>query len=739
MNVTTGIILFDPVLPIWLVVPVIVAFAAAAWVSYGKCALDRPRRLGLWGLRIAAILVLVWLLGQPERRRVRLKEDPPTVALAVDVSVSMTERLPGVVVGREEKAAEFLADSKVRGLGKRYRLVQYEIGREVQESSTPPERLLFNAPRSRIVSGVNRIVDKLRGANLAAIILLTDGLDQSGEDLTPQARTVPLLIPELEKPLPEIEKQKEQPDAWIADVSFPKMTVVNWKTGIDVLIRRRGDGAVSFPIHFYQQKRRLRSSVVEFAAGEHFKQVSFEIEPIQTGRILYRVEIMPENDAREDNNRREFLIEVTNAKNRVLYLEGAPRWEFKFLKRALLAERNYQLDAYVQGGTGAFISFSEADGAARAKAPELNADGLAGYRVVILGDLPGSALQDAEWRAVRDFVEKGGGLLLVGAARAYGKEGWAKTAYMQELLPAVSEAGARMHEGRFSVDLTPQGRVHPALRALQAESSLPPILSIWGPVKVGQFSTTLVGALDGSPVVVVRRYGQGRVAMTLSDTLWRWQLGSSGTGLDKSLYARYVTQLVYWLAPREKEIDKTGILQVLTAKSEVEIRERVAIGAVYQGTDEKLDSLTCTITTPDGQRLPYPMSPAVLGDDVGLGTKTNGFKCVFSPAKPGKYEISVSTPDGARSARLLLLATRAERERTGAPLNRNLLTRLAAETGGSFVPWKKRYSLLRKVPYQPRRLKEITEKPIWNRWWWLLVLVVLFSLEWWWRRRLDLV
>ena len=76
-----------------------------------------------------------------------------------------------------------------------------------------------------------------------------------------------------------------------------------------------------------------------------------EIEPIQTGRILYRVEILPENDAKPDNNRREFLIEVTNAKNRVLYLEGAPRWEFKFLKRALLAEQNYQLSAFVQGGT----------------------------------------------------------------------------------------------------------------------------------------------------------------------------------------------------------------------------------------------------------------------------------------------------------------------------------------------------------------------------------------------------
>jgi len=737
--VTTAAILLRPAIPLWIALPVALAFAVAAWTTYRQCSLERRQRIGLWSLRMAALAILLWLLCQPESRRILRRQDPPTLAFAVDVSASMTERLPGVVVGRDEKTVEFLSDSRVRRLNKRYRFVMFEIGTDVRETDTPPERLVFNAPRSNIVAGLNRIADKLRGSNPAAVILLSDGLDQSGEDLSPAARRIPIFIPELERPLPEKKVEEKKLDAWIAEVSYPKMTVVDWKAAIDVLVRRRGDAPVSFPIHLYQDQRRIRSSVVQFGPNEHYRQVTFDIEPMQTGRIPYRVEIQPQNDADAENNVREFLIDVTSSKNRVIYLEGTPRWEFKFLKRALVSDKTYQLEAYVQAGEGNFISFSESEGAARASSPDLTDDGLRAYRVIILGDLPASAFNEQTAGAIQNFVDRGGGALLVGAAKAYGEKGWKTVPYLQELLPATPEKGSRMREGRFSVDLTPQGRAHPALRAFQAEAALPPILSVWSPVRVNPLSTVLIGTLDGAPVVVTRRYGQGRVAMILSDTLWKWQLGSAGGIGEKTLYAKFITQLIYWLAPQAKEVEKTGMLQAFTAKTEVEPRERVVIGAVWTGEQKGNEPPACTVTTPDKRRLPFPMTPAVLGQDVGLTRETQGFKCVFSPDKPGRYEITVSASDGTQSARLLLLVTKPEREKTGKPINRDLLKRLAKESGGEFVAWKNRYRFLKKIPYQPREIRQIIERPIWNRFVWLLLLIVLFSAEWYWRRRIDLV
>ena len=733
-----AVILLQPALPPWLIGFVLLILAVAGWYTYTRCALSLQHRIALWALRLASSVVLAWLVLQPRRRTVTHTQEAPLLALAVDASVSMTEELEGVVVSRWEKAVEFLDDSKVKSRTKRYRTVRYELGADVRESTASPEEIRFNAPRSHLGAGINDVVDKHRGSDLAAIVLLSDGLDQSGAELTAEAKAVPIFIPELERPLTKGASSRG-PDVWIGDVSYPKMTVANWKTGIDVLVRRNGNGKASVPIHFYQETQRQRTSVVQFAENEQFKQISFEIEPVEVGRILYRVEIVPEADSDKDNNDRQFLIEVTDPKNRVLYLEGPPRWEFKFLKRALFSEKNYELAAYVQGGDGSFINFSEAEGSARGDVPAMTPDGLSTYRVVILGDLVASALQEEDWANLRSFVEKGGGILMVGAKRALGAEGWHTVQAMQDLLPATPEPGSRMNEGRFSVDMTPSGRAHPALRSFQVDSALPPVLSFFGPVKVGEFSSTLVAGLDGSPILVVRRYGQGRVAMVLSDSLWRWQMGSSATGGEKNLYNRFVTQVVYWLAPSQKEVEKTDILQIMTAKSEAEVRELVTIGAVYGEAKEDAEALNCAITTPDGRRQMLPMVRTVLAEDVGLAKKANGFKCTFRPQTPGKYEAAVSTPDGTQRSTLLLLVTEAERERTGDPINREYLSGLAAQTGGKFVPWKERYTIFADMPYETRDLESVREYPLWNRYWWLLVLIFLFTAEWWWRRRLDLV
>jgi len=298
----------------------------------------------------------------------------------------------------------------------------------------------------------------------------------------------------------------------------------------------------------------------------------------------------------------------------------------------------------------------------------------------------------------------------------------------------------RMNEGRFSVDLTATGRAHSALSGLSGELRLPPVLSFWAPVKSSELSSVLIATADASPVLVVRRYGQGRVAMVLSDSLWRWQMGGADDVGEKSVYSRFITQLVYWLAPSEKEVEKTTMLQALVTKSEVELRERVTIGAVYDvGGEKGNDTLSCRITTPEGRRMTFPMVSAALGPEVGLNRKVNGYKCVFSPKQPGQYKVVISTPDGSQEAELLLLAKRSEHERTGAAIDRQYLHKMSADTGGKFVQWKQRTAMFKDIPWNAKEVQLVEEYPVWNRWWWLVLLIALFAGEWWWRRQLDLV
>ena len=738
MTALPATLLFDPVLPAWLIALVVGFVAFGAWRTYQQCSLGFRARCGLWALRVAAVLILAWLLLLPKRRTTTVEREDPVLAIAVDISASMADNPGKLKFTRQQWAQSFLDDAKVQRLSKRYRVVRFQIGAETEEVLDERAELTFNAPRSHLGSGINRIADRLRAENVAGVILLSDGLDQSGERLTPAALAVPVFIPELELPY---EPPPEPPEDWyVADVSYPKMMVVNWKANVDVLVRRRGKGAAEFPIHLRQGGRALRTSMVAFAEGEAFQQVSFSIEPTEIGQLVYQVEIGPGQDEDANNNKREFLIEVSDPKNRVLYLEGVPRWAFKFLKRALLAEKNYQLSAFVQGGDGTFINFDEMSGQAGGEAPKFTTEALSQYRVVILGDMGGSALTEEDCKSLQQFVDKGGGLLLYGAQRSYGPDGLATRSPLAEMMPAVSEPGATMREGRFTADLSAKGRTHPALAELASATQLPPILSFWGPVKSSPFASALLVAADGSPVLVTRPYGQGRVAMVLSDSLWRWQLGGSSAGADKSLHGRFVTQLVYWLAPSEKDLEKSAMLQAVVSHSQAELRQKVTVGAVYDpGEDKARAGVTCKIATPEGKVLVIPMMTGSLGADVGLAKSVDGFKCFFTPQTPGQYQITLNTADGTQEASATVLAEQPENERTSEPINRKYLAALAADTGGKLVEWRNRHSLFDSIRYQPREVTLVKEYPVWNRWWWLVVLLTLFCLEWWWRRRSDLV
>lgn len=736
--IPSAVILLEPILPWWLVTGCGIVFAWLAWRTYSACALKPRERLLLWSLRMAAFLLIAWIMTLAASRTVRTETEPAVVAVLTDLSASMEDNPLEARQTRAQRALDFIGSPAFRQATKDCRVLYFGMGAELEENANP-ENMAFTAPKSLLTPALMTTASRLRAENLAAVIVLSDGLDQSGQSLDSLAMPAPALIPELEDPgAPD--RQAAQ-DFAVADLAYPKRVIVGWKTTIAASIQRRsGSAAQTFPVQLRQGGKVISTESAAFAEGESFQKISFSLEPVDIGSQLYEILISPELDSDSTNNRRELIIEVTDAKQRVLYLEGAPRWEFKFLKRSLLAEKNLQLNAFVRAGDGAFINFDEqaGSGLGGGALPTLNAETLRQFKAIILGELPGSAFSQEDATAIRQFVEKGGGLLFLGAKIAYGAEGLASNDPLRQLFPVQSESGATMREGRFSVDFTPAGRSLPVFTALAEEIRLPPLLSIWGPVKTGDFATTYLSATDGSPILVGRRYGQGRVAIILSESLWRWQMGSSADETGKGFYGRFITQLLHWLSPSQEEDDSEELLHVLLAAAEVDLREQVAIGAIG-GKAAAGSGLTCRLQAPSGKNYTLPMVPARLEADVGLNRPQDGFRCDFIPDETGPYQVEVITPDGTQHATTVLLVRFPEHERTGQTINRPFLRQLAEVTGGQYASWRERDDLLKALQPEPRKLETVSEKPLWNHWLGLAVLMTLFCLEWWLRRRWDLV
>lgn len=742
MTALPGAIMIDPVLPLWVLAVATVAALALSWLSILASGMESVQCLGIWALRGGSIVLVALLLLQPEMRTETHHQEKPVLGVVLDTSASMTdqpeplEREPT----RAENARAFLNLRPIqRDLVKRYRTLAYTMA----EDASPVERSFadvdFDAPRSHLTRSLNEIVGELAARGAAGLLVLTDGLDQSIVPLAAGARKVPILAVELEPPLPE--PKAGQQDLWITDFAYPKRTVVDWEVQVRAVVRRRGTGELSTPVKLYREGYVLQTTAVRFTDAEQYQTVSFTIQPPEEGRILYKLELTaPEGDATPENNRREFVIEVTDPETRVLYLEGTPRWEFKFLKRALLGDRNISLAAYVQTG-GTFISFSQQGRGFGAEMPELNRDTLADYKAVILGNLDADALEAEAWRELEAYVDRGGGLLIVGGRRNFGERGFQQVPPMRKLLPITPSSSGRMHEGRFPVRFSDEGRSHPATRQLADTASLPPILSVWRPVEPSEFASILVQTGDDTPVLAVRRYGQGRVAMLLSNTLWRWRLGSAATVGGRHVYDAFMSRITFWLMPTREGREAPESLQLLTRDSEVDVGASVPIG-LATGQAESGNSpegLVCRVQTPDDRTLQIPLSPAQLTDDVGLAEPVAGFLGHFTPHAPGEYTVEAASADGTRRSTLRLLATRPTQELTGVPINREFLQQLADAGGGSFVPMDRWRSALESLETKGRKVTTVRQIPLWTSPWWLILLIALFTLEWWWRRRLDLI
>ena len=683
---------------------------------------------------MVAFCIIAFLLTMPSLRKEKREVEKPVFAVVLDVSASMEDHVAGVEGTRAEKAQEVLKSSWLAGLRDDYRMMSFGIGRQLEEGIPLDGSTRFTSPQTQLLSGLAQLRQRLRGENVGGVLLLSDGLDQSGIPLDELTMDAPILIPELE-PFVERKEDGGTVDYSISQIGSPKRVTKGWKVSMTVHVERRGgEAAVSFPVVLKRGDNEIGRQTVNFEASEKFVKAEFTFEATENGSFLYHVAIEPTGDFEPSNNMKEVLLDVTDERNRILYLEGPPRHDFTYMKRVLAAEKNLGLSAFVRGADGVFVSFDERrDGGAK---PDLTEENLRNFSLLILGDLPGELFKKEEVAAVKSFVEKGGGLLLFGGRHSYGQGGYLGKDVFGDLSPIESKEGAKMQEGsRYRVDFTPAGRVLPAFAGMLDGGAFPSLLSVWSPVKLGEFSTSIIETAEGNPVLAMRRYGQGRVVIVLSNTLWKWQLGGAD-GSGKGMYGRFVTQLVHLLTPDGLDADNGDMLRIVMADDDVDLRENVVIGAVGGRLKDGAD---CLVTTPSHETLTYPMREARLERQVGLRQPQDGLLCEFVPEEAGTYQIAVKSKDGTQQAQALLLVRRPEHELTGAPLNRELLSELCSRSGGAFVPLNKLNELNGRLKNEPRILETVSEYPVWNRWHWLIPLLLLYCLEWYFRRRWDLV
>ncbi len=693
--------------------------------------LRRERQVAwLLALRLLFLALLGWVLLLPARRAALTEIIRPRFLVVLDTSASMAQPVEDPHgTNRWAAAQAMLARDWRRAVSA---ACQVElIGLDAALSSPLPldssGTLEPVGSATHLCHGLGSALARYRGQDLAGVLLLSDGIDtREPSDTWTEDRTWPAPIYAVELDTTPVADAK--PDVRVEVLDTPRRAVLDWDTRLAVTVAGQGLRDQAFPVRLLRNGDLVEEVPAQLPPEGGTQELGFKLTHPRVGNELWTVTIPPlPNEAQTNDNALAVVVEVVDARNRLLYIEDVPRWESKYLNRELLANRDITPLAFVRGPGGQFMSYTQRGGVTL----DLTEAQLALYKIVILGDLRAESLGGARAEALRAFVERGGSLVLLGGPNAWGAAGLPDTA-LAPLLPFTRPAGAAI-EGRFTARWTADGRGHPALAAEpDLPEVLPPVLTVFSGAQLGAASLALVEAetpAGWQPILVARTYGQGKVVTLLTDSLWRWQLQP---GVQRP-YADLWRRLIEWLSPGETQTD-TSSLELFSGVGRLDSGETAELTARLTlaggGEIPPGQRVVCEIQTPDNRVLPLDMTPQTVRAG---GREFAGYVARFAPQAPGSYRAVARTEvrgQEVTSAPFLFQMRATTQESQPRPFNAPALRALARTSGGRYGSPEAIDGVLQSLRFDPRRETRVEYTSLWQKHAILALLLALLLAEW---------
>jgi uncharacterized membrane protein len=531
-------------------------------------------------------------------------------------------------------------------------------------------------------------------------------------------------------------------DIQVTRAETPRRVLKGSNLIVDVVVEQTGFAGAKVPLIVEDAGRIISQQEITLPPDGESATIHVRFLAKETGARVFRFRIPVQgNEEVTQNNQRDSLIEVYDRTEKVLYLEGEPRPEMKFIKQATNLDGNLRVvvlqrtaaDKYYRLGTDGPEELQNGFPTTREE--------LFGYRAIILGSAEASAFTPVQQRMLSDFIDvRGGGLLALGGFASFGEGGWTGTPLAQALPVVIEASPVRQVSQNFTeliVKPTHAGLSHPATQITDREQDLetkwrglPPLTSVNPIREVKPGATALLTGLDGrnreQVVLAYQRYGRGKsIAFTVQDS-WLWRMDQRMPVTDTTFHT-FWQRLVRWLVDGVPDQ-----VMVTTSPDKVQKGEPVTITAQvvdpeYKGIND--GRITAHITQPSGRIEDVPMEWTVTHEGEYTGR--------FTPDDDGLYKVRVGgTHDGkdVGSGELSLRVAPSDAEYFDAAMRTPLLKRVADDTGGKFFRASDTSTLVDAITYSGRGITVVEERELWDM---PIILLLLFGLmggEWAYRR-----
>jgi hypothetical protein len=744
-----GTLVFRPPVPgLVLMLAALGAIGLVAWTyrrPMAKAAVGD--RVALAMLRAAALAILFFCLLRPALLLSSVVPQQNYLGILIDDSRSMRIADDGGEP-RSGFVARTLAEPDaqlLKALEERFQLRFFRFSEHAERIETPTS-LAYDGGRTSIAPALDRVREELGALPLSGVVLITDGADGGADAGGPASPLAESLLALRAAGVPVfpigIGRESFDSDIELSRVSAPREALKGTSLVVDLMVAQTGYSGQKVTILVEDEGRIVGSEEVQLPRAGEPSPVRVQFTAAESGARRFRFRIPARDDERvSENNQQEALIHVRDGREKILYFEGEPRWEVKFVRQAVQADSNLQVVTLQRTADGKYMRLDVDSAGELFSGFPTTREELFSYRALILGSIEASHFTHEQMRMIADFIsERGGSLLMLGGRHSFAEGGYAGTP-IAEVLPVTLDARYSRDTTFFdtmSVVLTRAGAAQPALRVAATDrDSEERWRTLPAPTtynRVGELKPGAVALLNGSgprsgnsrPILAWQRYGRGQsFALPLQDT-WIWQMHAD-IPLEDQTHELFWRQLLRWLV--------SSVPQPVTAAVAADhVAPGDAIHITADVSDERYAKVNdgrvlARVTAPDGDVAEVPMS-WTLGRD-------GRYHAVHTAGAPGLYTIHVSVErDGRTLAGNPVYAFAEERrdEFFGSQMRAPLLRRIADETGGRFYTTANAAALPEDLTYAGRGTTIQEERDIWDMPILFLLLVGFLSAEWAYRR-----
>lgn len=725
----------------------------------------RPLRVALSATRIVILFILILVLAGPYLKLDETIERRPVLALIHDHTHSMA--LPAGPFSDDAQLAALAAaagyhveggvDPETRkllnqtsraqlvhdvlqargaafwkGLAEKYDVRHYTLGETLARLAVRPGEALPEpqpqAPATRLGDALAQLLDEAAGRPMAGVVLFTDGQNTAGRAPQDVARA----LTQGGTPVICIPPGSEQPlrDLAVVDLFAPDLVSQGDMVQVSVTLELRGYDQQAVKVRLREEGAQQPLAEKDLTIrGTEQAHVDLAFRAESAGAHTLSVEVQPNAELPEDlkeNNSDSVLVRVSDEKLKVLYLEGLPRWDFRFLKNAMRRDFGLSGRTAEQPDMVLEAEYRRLDPAARPPLPS-TLDELAEYHLIVIGDVS-PALLDASLLALVDQAvrERGVGLIVQAGPRAMPH---AFDAPLLDLLPVrirprAAGIAAPAHKP-FKLKVSPEGAIHECLRLYDDPqrseniwAQMPP--SYWCAAAERPSAGATVLAHNASietrfgklPLVAWHFAGQGRVLFIGTDSTWLWRQNVA----DRYFY-RFWGQALRFVARKEELVRKRSYVEVRPARASPGEEAEVELFAFTpEGVARQERKLSVSIWREGAapQALELASDPSTPGRYTGR----------FVPDGVGSYRVQFDPGGGQASVEARLHVAAATGELRQPDINLAVL-----ESLGQVVRLTELDRLASLLRGEAERTELHREASLWDNWLVLLVLIVVYSVD----------